>query len=63
MFTSELIASYWSTPEIITNVVILLHLFAFLFSSRAIAYIPVFKFPLQYPFPFMPAFFLIHHFH
>ena len=26
MLTSELIAAYWSTPEIVTNVVILLHL-------------------------------------
>ena len=26
MNTSELIAAYWSTPEIVTNIVILLHL-------------------------------------
>lgn len=38
MFTSELIASYWSTPEIVTNVVILLHLFGALLLGLMVGY-------------------------
>ena len=38
MLTTDLIAAYWSTPEIITNVVILLHLAGALFLGLLVGY-------------------------
>ena len=38
MITTELIAAYWSTPEIITNVVILLHLMGSLLLGLCVGY-------------------------
>jgi putative Mg2+ transporter-C (MgtC) family protein len=38
MLTTDLIAAYWSTPEIVTNVVILLHLAGALFLGLLVGY-------------------------